>query len=660
VSIQINDPAERTARTLATVVGGLTLLILVGGWLLDVGFIRTLVPRWSPMAPLTALLLLLLSCAILLFERRRALANILLVICFVVAGAVIADYMLDLDLGVRQLTALFRGGRHNPMPELPAPDAAAAIMTLAIALVCMRTRSKNLHDFGDVTAAVIGIICLQVLVGYVYSVDQATLFPAYRQIAPHSTISMLLLTFAAFARRPTPGMFAALTGPQQSAWLLRRLIPVTVLLCALIGWLHLRALHAGVGATIPEIVAWSVTGAIVVLSLLLFVTSAEMRKGEAIVQRRQEELEAATMAAEAASEAKSRFMGVMSHELRTPLTQMIGYADLLDAGLAGDLSPVGKTYMNRLRASGWHLAGLIDAVLFYTGGKLPAEHDATGRLDVRALVAEVVGMFTAQAADKKLELEFDQPSDAVFVDVDERKLRQILINLLSNAVKFTQRGNIVVSLRGTGDTARIEVSDTGIGIDAEDLDRIWEPFQLLDASHTRTQGGMGLGLALTRRMTEQLGARISAESTIGRGAKFIMELPKSDPHARTNPLLSGARIVVVDDEPTVRRIMARTLTQHGAQVREAQSAAEALDTIEKDLPDVLVTDISMPGMTGIQLVETLRARRVDLPVLFVSGAELDAREQASLVALNARLLRKPFDMVELARSVQALRDSRSR
>jgi len=297
-------------------------------------------------------------------------------------------------------------------------------------------------------------------------------------------------------------------------------------------------------------------------------------------------------------------------------------------------------------------------VLFYTGGKLPAEHDATARLDVRALVDEVVGMFTAQAADKKLALEFDQPPEAVYVDVDERKLRQILINLLSNAVKFTEAGSIIVSLRAAADTVRIEVRDTGMGIDAADLTRIWEPFQLLDASHTRTHGGMGLGLALTRRMTEQLGARISAESTVGSGARFIIELPMSDPHQRARPLLAGARILAVDDEPTVRRIMARTLAQHGGEVREAESAPEALGIIESEMPDVLVTDISMPGMTGIQLVETLRARRLDVPVLFVSGAELDAREQASIVALNARLLRKPFDMVELARAVQALLDDR--
>jgi CheY-like chemotaxis protein len=392
--------------------------------------------------------------------------------------------------------------------------------------------------------------------------------------------------------------------------------------------------------------------------LMLFVTSAEMRKVEATVRRRQQELLAATEAAEAASEAKSRFMGVMSHELRTPLTAMIGYADLLDAGIAGELSAEGKTYMHRIRASGWHLVGLIDAVLFYTGGKLPAEHATVARVDMRAILREMATMFGAQANDKKLTLTLDAPEEPVYVDVDERKLRQILTNLVSNAVKFTERGSIVLGLRASVDTARIEVRDTGIGIDAENLKRIWEPFQLIDASHTRTQGGMGLGLALTRRLTEQLGARINAVSTPGRGATFTLELPRTDSQDRGQLRLDGTRILVVDDEPTVRRIMVRSLARHGAQVSEAESAYEAMKVIDQKALDVLVTDISMPGMTGIQLGERIQAQKLGIPILFVTGAEMDARDQASIAALDARLLKKPFDMFELARTVQSLMDRR--
>jgi signal transduction histidine kinase len=645
--------ADRVARLIATAVGALALLTLVGGWLLDIEALRTLGFQWSPMAPLTALFMLMVSCGIFWFEQHRRLSNVLLLLAFVMAAGVLMHYLLDLELGLSRLNTLFRSNRRSPIPELPAPDTAAAVMMLALALACLRTDSRNLHEFADVVATAVVIVCAQVLIGFTYSVGQATMH-GFRHIAPHSTLSVLLLACAVITRRPSAGTFASLVGPEQSSWLLRRLVPITVVLCVLIGWLHLRALQHGVGGSVAESVAWTVTGAVVLLSMVLFVTGGEMRKIEANVRRRQEELIAATRAAEAASDAKSRFMGVMSHELRTPLTQMIGYADLLDAGLAGELSEVGKTYTHRMRASGWHLAGLIDAVLFYTGGKLPAQHDVTSNLDVHQLVAEVVGMFRAQAQDKSLMLEFEAPTDPVFVDVDERNLRQILINLISNAVKFTEQGSIIVSLRSSPDTVRIEVRDTGIGIAGEDLVRIWEPFQALDASHTRTQGGMGLGLALTRQLVEQMGAHINAASTAGSGATFSVELPKTVHRERTTLQLNGVNILVVDDEPTVRKIMARTLARHGALVSEADSVIEALKQIAQKRPDVLVTDISMPGMTGIQLGEQLQAQRVDVPVLFVTGAELDARDEASIAALGARLLKKPFDMFELARAVQIL------
>lgn len=179
-------------RKYAAGVGAFALMVLLGGWVLDIASLRTIAPMWSPMAPLTAFLLLLLAVGIVFFERRPVVANIILLTCFVVGAAVLVEYLLGVRLGLEQLTLLFRHG-HAPVPELPAPDTAAAVMMVALALACLRTRNTHLHDFADVVTVVIGIVCLQVLLAYVYHGIHASSATGFRQVAPHSTLSMMVL-----------------------------------------------------------------------------------------------------------------------------------------------------------------------------------------------------------------------------------------------------------------------------------------------------------------------------------------------------------------------------------------------------------------------------------------------------------------------------------
>ena len=164
------------------------MLILIGGWVLGIDILRTILPQWSPMAPLTALFFFFLACSIFWFERRRTLANTLLLISFLAGAAILAEYLLDVRLGFEALSTVL-DTRPRVIPELPAPDTAAAIMMLALALGCYRTERGHVHDFADVTAIVIVIICIEVLIGYTYSVGQAFTFSGYRHIAPASTLS---------------------------------------------------------------------------------------------------------------------------------------------------------------------------------------------------------------------------------------------------------------------------------------------------------------------------------------------------------------------------------------------------------------------------------------------------------------------------------------
>ena len=654
----IEPPHRATPRIvsiLCAFVALLAIIVLAGGWLLDVARLRAFSSGWSPMTPLTAVLLLLVSAASAQFQRRPVLSNVLLVLVFVVAAGVLINYFTGAQLELPQLNNLFRRP-HEPLPELPAPDAAAAFMMLALALFCLRARNMHAHDFADVVAATIGIVCLQVLISYVYELVHSPIATGYRQIAPQSTLSVTLLAVTVVAQRPSDGMYAAMTGSSQSALLLRRLLPITVLSCLLVGLLEVEALRARVGGTIPEIVAWSITGAIVLLALLLFVTSASMRETEAIVLRREQDLLAATQAAEAASHTKSRFMAVMSHELRTPLTAMLGYADLLDAGVAGRLSPESRKFVDRIRSSGWHLVGLIDAVLLYASGRPAGEQIRNDNIELLTLIREVAESFESQAGDKGIALVVHAGARPIVVWSERARLREVLVNLISNAVKFTEQGSVTISVAEPGDQVIVDIVDTGIGIDAQHLAHIWEPFEQIDDPHTREHGGMGLGMALTRLLAEQMSVPLNVESEVGKGTTVRLTLARAaQPQTRDELRLDGVRVLVVDDEPSVRRIMARALARYGATITEAHSAHEALDLLANGTTvDAIVTDISMPGMNGIDLARTLRSRGHAPPLLFVTGAELSDADRAQIDAMQARLLNKPFDMTELAHSVLQL------
>jgi signal transduction histidine kinase len=650
------DPADRLINGAAILVVTIAALV-IAGWLFDVAALRTLLPVWDPMAPLSAVMLILLSAAIAWTRPRRAWANAALLICAVLAIAVFFEQLFGWNLWVQDATSLFDRRPGAPILELPDLDTATATMILIAALLFWRTPVARLHAVGDVFVVFIVVICLEVLLAHSYNSAIAAEGSGFRQIAAHTTLSMMILAFAATPLRPTPGLYAAMRGSAQSAVQLRRLLPATIVFCAIIGLLHVMALHARLD-TDPDLAAWTVAAAVTGLAVLLFITSADMRKVEASMARRQIELLAAKSQAEAASEAKGRFMAVMGHELRTPLTAIIGYANLLDEGLAGPQSQEGKNYVDRIRASGWHLVGLIDAVLLYTSGKTPAEGVEQQRVEVAELVRTTAQMFEEEAQRKSLALHV-AAGEPAWVISDLRKLRQIIINLLDNALKFTEQGQVDVRVHAREQTVVIDIIDTGIGIGPAHMEHIFEAFQQVDATHTRTRGGMGLGLALTRQLADQIGAQLTAKSSL-EGSTFTITLPRAEQHASRAVGLNGARVLVVDDEAGVRRIMVRTLTRYGGEVTQAESAQEAIGIINQNGGfDVLVTDISMPGMTGIQMAQHLKAGSFTSPILFVTGAELDREDQAAIAELGGRLLRKPFDMVELVKEVQQMAESRS-
>jgi PAS domain S-box-containing protein len=248
-------------------------------------------------------------------------------------------------------------------------------------------------------------------------------------------------------------------------------------------------------------------------------------------KRAEEALRAAMEEADAANRAKSDFLSVVSHELRTPLNSVLGYADLLQAGLSGGLSDEQRTHVQRIEASARHQLTLIEEILGYARIEAGHEELHLDQVDVAELIREVSDLIRPGADAKGLIFRIDVvPNADVRIITDPDKLRRVLINLLANATKFTRNGAVEVSAAWEEDgRLALEVCDTGPGIEEDHLDLIWKPFTQVDPSPTRESPGTGLGLAIVRQLVAFIGGEVEVHTTVGLGSTFIVRLPRSGP-----------------------------------------------------------------------------------------------------------------------------------
>jgi PAS domain S-box-containing protein len=326
----------------------------------------------------------------------------------------------------------------------------------------------------------------------------------------------------------------------------------------------------------------------------------------------------ARSAAEKANRAKDEFLATLSHELRTPLTPILGWTVMLRSGtLDQPAIHRGLEVIERnVRAQTQLIGDLLDVSRIITG-KLRLEVSAIALVPVIEAGVEAV---RPSAEAKEIALRVDVPAEVPTITGDPDRLQQVVWNLVSNAVKFTpQGGQIDVRLRGEESSLVLTVSDNGKGIEPEFLPHVFERFRQADSTSTRAHGGLGLGLAIVRHLVELHGGTVHAESAgAGQGATFIVRLPMAlapaEPEApsassteEAQVRLDGVRVMVVEDEDDVRDFLRVSLVQYGAEVTTFATTAEALLAVEAERPDVLVSDIGMPGEDGYGFIRRVRA-----------------------------------------------------
>jgi signal transduction histidine kinase/CheY-like chemotaxis protein len=393
----------------------------------------------------------------------------------------------------------------------------------------------------------------------------------------------------------------------------------------------------------------------------------ELRARTAELEMEKERAERATDAAREASRLKSEFLSTMSHELRTPMNAIIGYSHLLLDGLDGELTEQQAADIDQIARSADQLLSLINDVLDLSKIEAGRMELVTESIDLGALASQVVETLRPQASAKNIRLTIEIGPGLKAIEADTIRIRQILLNLVANAVKFTEAGSVSVIGKTVSGGVEIQVADTGIGIEPQVLNYIFDEFRQADGSTTRRFGGTGLGLAIARKLARLHGGDITVTSKVGKGSTFVLRLPVGQ-RVQTAPLVldlppdynqiidaapydlpadSGATVLLVEDDPGFVNFARRTLEYAGVTVIQTPRGGDAIKLALQLKPALVLLDIELEdNVDGWQVLHRIRTNEAtkDLPVVMLSAQE--ERGVASTLGATDYVV-KPIDRADL-------------
>ena len=381
-------------------------------------------------------------------------------------------------------------------------------------------------------------------------------------------------------------------------------------------------------------------------------------------QRTDAALQKAKEAAETANLAKSRYIVGVSHEIRAPLNAISGYAQLLERDPTLNTADAVRV----IRRSATHLADLVNGLLDISRIENGTLHLQRSRVNLIELLTQIVDMFRLQAISKGLTFRHEWPESLpTYIYIDQQRFRQILINLLSNAIKYTDSGEAALVVRFRGQVAEFVISDTGVGIAAEDLERVFEPFQRVGQQGVGGPPGVGLGLTITKVLTAVLGGDVTVRSQPGVGSVFTVKLlmsetpppvaPRAGAQQITGYLGPRRRILVTDDDPTHLDLTRQFLQPLGFELSFARDGQSCLELARREAPDLTLMDIAMPGIDGWETARALRAMLGErTTILMVSANAHDFSRNRRGDDPHDDYLIKPYEIADLYERLKVLLD----
>ena len=569
VSLPPRRPIDltRAVAVVSSAVAALGTLVLLG-WALDIEQLRRIPPDPIVMLPNTAVGFIMTGIALWLLRRPRAsdtgkrVAQGLAVAVLLLGLVSFIERLSGLSVGIDQLLFADTVARYPYRPVgLMATNSTVCVTLAGVALLTLDYEPRRNWRPSQL-AAVVGLaISTLAAVGHLYGARPLYAIDRAAGMAVITAVGFILSHLGLLLARPRVGPMSLLTGRDLGAVLTRRLLPATILVPLLLGWLLnlardqlLISREGGIALlilpTIGVFLALVLRSAIVVRSLdrerqvvlereararaeaeelskVLQEQTAELEEQSEEAKEAAEEAARARAEAEAANRAKGDFLAVMSHELRTPLNAIGGYVELMEMEVRGPITAAQREDLARIKRSQTHLLGLINEVLNYTrieAGAMRYDIEPVLAEDVMSAVEPLVApLFRA----KGLSFEREKAPATYQVLADSERVRQIFINLLSNAVKFTPPGGrITMRCESRGNVLAFHVSDSGIGIPADKTDSVFEPFVQIDASLARAEQGIGLGLAISRDLARGMSGDLTVETRNGAGSTFTLTLPR--------------------------------------------------------------------------------------------------------------------------------------
>ncbi|MFL5504345.1 MAG: sensor histidine kinase [Gemmatimonadaceae bacterium] len=539
------ERAPVIAGGVVAIVGAVTLV----GWALNLPVIIMSLTGGYPILPLTATSFVFSGVSLAMAARKHrssrteAIQQTLAALVATIAVLTLYEYLRGAGSGFDML--LF-GDNLQTYTRPPygriAINTAGSLLLLALGLLFI-PHDQRKHDLRAQMFATPGILIpLFAVVGYVFGVKEMYSLTQTSGMALPTAITLVVLGVGLLVAVRYRGVASLLMDEGAAGVLTRRLLPAALFAPVILGIVRMVGESANVYGTELGESLFAVSSILTFVGLVLWSarvlrnTDKERvdlllleQQARAHAERARNEAEAARAEAERANNSKTDFLAVMSHELRTPLTAIMGYEELLSDGITGPVTELQRQQLGRINASARHLLGLIDEILTFARVDIGRERVRWESLSINHTIGDAAALVEPMASAKDIKLIIELLEEDQAIQTDGTKFRQMLVNLLSNGIKFTEKGEVRVRISVTNGFLEIRIADTGIGIPADNIEDVFEPFWQAEQTATRKTGGTGLGLSVTRKLARLLGGDVTVTSRMGMGTTFVLTLPLKAP-----------------------------------------------------------------------------------------------------------------------------------